>query len=72
MIASNKITLTLSVEDAHAVEDALAYYHMAADNNYGGGYERGNPDDAEARAKYRRAKKVQDRISARLEKIGYY
>ena len=53
MTDTRRVNLSLSVDDANAVDDALSYYLMAAKDNFGSGYERGNADDAELRRAYR-------------------
>lgn len=60
-MATPKITLTLTVEDASHVEDALTYWLMAAKDNYGAGYDR----TEEAREEQRRYKRV-DAVASRL------
>ena len=72
MARQETVKLTLTADDAHAVNEALAYYYMAAANNFGAGYERGNPDDTERRDVHRRVKKIEYRLYKRLEKAGRY
>ena len=63
MAAKGRINLSLSVEDASAVADALSYYNMASSNNFDMGY-RGDP---EARDEHRRTKKIESRLVRKLE-----
>lgn len=67
MSAQPRLRLSLTVEDASAVADALSYWVMAARDNYGSGYQHGNPDDAEERRTHRRVSRITDRLAARVE-----
>lgn len=58
------VQLSMTVEDASRVEDALSYWLIAAKDNFGAGYERGSEEDAEARTTYRRVERVAFRLGA--------
>lgn len=54
------ITLSMSPEEASAVEDALSYYTTAAENNFGAGY---YSSDDEERSAHTRARYVMERLT---------
>lgn len=61
------VRLEMTDEHARAVADALSYFLMAAENNYGSGYERGNEDDALLRREYEMVEQVSRRLNKKIE-----
>lgn len=60
------ITLKMSPEEAQAVEDALSYYGLAHGlTNFDMGYE--GEDGREERKAHKRAARVMERLTKRLE-----
>ena len=64
------MTIRIQMKDEHAsaVADALSYYLTSAQNNFGSGWERGDPDNG--RREYDCVRQVFDRLNKKVEALS--
>jgi hypothetical protein len=66
MRKKGRLTISMTVEQAQAVEDALAYFEAISADNFGAGYEQ-NQDDRALRRSHGLAARFRARLTDRLE-----